>query len=181
MRRLDLLECFGVGKVEAIAQVNHGAQHRGMFDMAPAPSAFHCGPTFRPRITVFPKIKAVAKPVPWILTEPKGIFQRNDLSCDTHIATVIPDNEGMGNHQRNCGFNLPVAVYMPVAARKRRMDFLSAAMRLPVARNWRTSASAAVAPLAGLLKTVFTTQPCHQLLRGTTILETIRCARMVAV
>ena len=75
---------------------------------------------------------------------------------------LIPNDEGMGNHQRNCGFSLPLAVYMPVAARKRRTDFLLEAMRLPVARNWRTSASAAVDPLPGLLKIVFTFKKCHK-------------------
>jgi len=48
---------------------------------------------------------------------------------------VIPDDEGMGNHQRNCGFSSPFNVYIPVAAKKRSANFLLAAMRLPAARN----------------------------------------------
>ena len=77
----------------------------------------------------------MTEPVPRILAGMKGIFQRNDFSCNSKVATVVPDDQGMGDHQRNCGFNLPAAVYIPVAARKRKMDFLSAAMRLPVAFN----------------------------------------------
>ena len=63
------------------------------------------------------------------------LLQRNDFSSNPNIAAVVPDDQGMGNHQRNCGFNLPAVEYIPVAARKRTMDFLSPAMRLPVARN----------------------------------------------
>jgi hypothetical protein len=56
---------------------------------------------------------------------------------------------------------------MPVAARKRTMAFLSAAMRLPVARNWRTSASTPF-ELAGLLTNVFTWLNCHKPVPDTT-------------
>lgn len=86
-----------------------------------------------------------------ILAGMQGILQRNNFPCDANIAPVIPDDEGMGNHQRNCGFSSPFNVYIPVAARKRSANFLFAAMRLPVARNWRTSTSAVVELLACLL------------------------------
>lgn len=152
----DLFERLCVGKIEAITQVNHRAQNGGMFNFAVGPFAFRLGPASRPRRAVLPKVKPVAEPVPRILAGMQGIFQRNDFCCDANIAPVIPDDEGMGNHQRNCGFNSPFNVYIPVAARKRSANFLFAAMRLPVARNWRTSASAAVALLAGWLKIVFT-------------------------
>jgi hypothetical protein len=36
---------------------------------------------------------------------------------------VAADRERMGNHRRNCGFNFPAAVYMPVATRKRSASF----------------------------------------------------------
>ena len=131
----DLLECLRVGKIEAVAQVNHSAQHGGMFDFAVVLLAFRLGPASRPRRAVLPKVKAVAEPVPWILAGMQGNFLRNDFSCDPNVAPVIPDDEGMGNHQRNCGFSSPFNVYIPVAARKRSANFLFAAMRLPVARN----------------------------------------------
>ena len=135
MRRPDLLEGFRVSKIEAIAQINHRAQRRRMLDLAPAPFAFCLGPASCPRWAVLPKVKAVAKPVPRILAGMQRLSQGNDFPGDANIAPVIPDHQGLGNHQRNCGFSLPPGVYMPVAARKRRMDFLSEAMRLPVARN----------------------------------------------
>jgi len=61
--------------------------------------------------------------------------EADDLIHLANIAPVIPDDEGMGNHQRNCGFSSPFNVYIPVAARKRSANFLFAAMRLPVACN----------------------------------------------
>jgi len=89
---------------------------------------------FRPHRAVLSKVKAVAQPVPRILAGMQGAFQQDNLLCDANIATVIPDDERMGNHQRNCGLSLPSCVYIPVAARKRRLDFLLEAMRLKVAR-----------------------------------------------
>jgi len=135
MRRPDLLERLRIGKVEAVTQVNHSTQRGGMPYFAATLCAFILSPASRTRRAVFPKVKPVTKPVPWILAGMQGISQRDDFSCNPNVATVVPDDQGMGNHQRNCGFNLPVPVYIPVAARKRKMAFLSAAMRLPVAFN----------------------------------------------
>ena len=67
MRRPDLLERFHIGKVQAVAEVNHRAQHCGMFDFAAVPFAFLLGPASRPLRAVLPKIIAVAEPVPRIL------------------------------------------------------------------------------------------------------------------
>ena len=77
----------------------------------------------------------MAEPVPRILAGMQGIVQGYDFSGDADVAPVIPDDEGMGNHQRKRGFNWPFTVYIPVAASKQSADFLFAAMRLPVACN----------------------------------------------
>ena len=129
------MKTLRIGKVEAVTQINHSAQRGGMLYFAAMLFAFILCPASRPRRAVLPKVKAVTEPVPWIVAGMQGIFKRNDFSCNPNIATVVPDDQGMGNHQRNCGFNLPAPVYIPVAARKRKMAFLSAAMRLPVAFN----------------------------------------------
>jgi hypothetical protein len=75
----------------------------------------------------------------------------------------------MRNHQRNCGLSSALAVYIPVAARKRRMDFLLARIRFPVARIWRTSVCAPFEP-AGLLLLVLTRRNCHKPAQDTTTL-----------
>ncbi len=82
----------------------------------------------------------MAQPVPSVLAWLKMLLEGNDFSRDTNIAAVVADYQCLGNHQRNCGLRLPLAVYMPVADRKRRIDFLLAAIRFPVARIWRNSA-----------------------------------------
>jgi hypothetical protein len=60
---------------------------------------------------------------------------------------------------------LPFNVYIPVAASKRRDSFLFAAIRLPVARNWRSSALIPF-ELAGLLRNVFMRLNCHTPMPG---------------
>jgi hypothetical protein len=53
-------------------------------------------------------------------------------------------------HQRNGGFNLPLAVCIPVATRRRNEAVREAAMRFPVRRSCRASAFQSI-PLEYLL------------------------------
>jgi hypothetical protein len=72
-----------------------------MFDFTVVLLAFRLGSTARPSRAVLPKIITVAEPVPWILAGMQGILECNDFSGDANIASVIPNDKGMGNHQRN--------------------------------------------------------------------------------
>jgi hypothetical protein len=59
-------------------------------------------------------------------------------------------------------------VYIPVAAKKRKADFLEPATRLAVARIWRTAASAPFEPTGLLMVILFTQSKCHDMEFGTT-------------
>jgi hypothetical protein len=84
---------FRVGEIETVAEVNDRAEHGRKFDLAAGLPAFSFGPTLRTFIAVLPEIDAMTKPVPCILTWPEVVFVRNDLSRDTPVASVIPDDQ----------------------------------------------------------------------------------------
>ena len=70
------------------------------------------------------------------------------------VATVIADGKRVGKHQRNWGFNLPVAVCMPVATKRRNEAVREAVIRFPVRRSFRASAFQSI-PLEWLLTNTF--------------------------
>ena len=55
------------------------------------------------------------------------------------VATVVAKDEGPGNHQRNCGFNWPVAECMPVECKNRIANSLERATLLAASRICRIS------------------------------------------
>ena len=140
VRGLDVCEGLCVSEIETVAEVNDGTQNSRIFDLAALTLAFLKGPPLGSREAVLPKIDDMAQPIPSVLAWLKMRLEGNDFSRDTKVATVVADHQWLGNHQRNCGLSSPLAVYMPVAGRKRRIDFLLAAIRFPVARIWLNSA-----------------------------------------
>ena len=64
-------------------------------------------------------------------------------------------SQGLGKHQRNWGFNWPLSVYMPVAAKRRNAALREAAIRFPARRSCRASACIAFGSLLLRLTTLF--------------------------
>ena len=114
---------FGIGEVQAVPQVNHRAQDGGGFDFASVSSSLRLRPAQGSGGTVLPKVNTVPKPVPGIFTWFEFGFPGDNPPGQTSVATVIADGKRVGKHQRNWGFNLPLAVYMPMANKNRMKLF----------------------------------------------------------
>ena len=93
MSFLHLFQRLRIGEIETVTEVNDRAEHGRIFNLAAGLPAFSFGPTLRTFIAVLPEIDAMTKPVPCILTWPEVVFVRNDLFCDTPVASVIPDDQ----------------------------------------------------------------------------------------
>ena len=89
---LDAGERFGLGEVETIPQVNDGAENSGGFDFGAAPSRLCLGPAQGPRRAIFPKINAVAEPVPGVLARLEVAFARYDPFDESAVAPVVADD-----------------------------------------------------------------------------------------
>jgi hypothetical protein len=151
----DQRQSWRVGQAETIAQINDRTQDARSFDPVSMPSRRFLGPTQCPFVTVFPKVDAVAKPVPSILTWLEVILSTDNTLDQREVTTVIDDDKRVGQYQRNWSFNLPLTVYMPVAAKRRSAVVREAAIRFPVLRSCRASAFMAGAAAHLFMATLF--------------------------
>lgn len=93
VRAPDLFERLCIGKIEAVAQINHGARHNGVPDLTAVPPTFLLPPSFGANTTVFPKVNAMPKPVPSVFTGSKVILACKDFSRDARVAPMIADDQ----------------------------------------------------------------------------------------
>ena len=105
------------------------------------------------------------KPVPGIFTWFEFGFPGDNPPGQISVATVIADGKRVGKHQRNWGFSLPLAVYMPVANKRRIEAVREAVIRFPVRRSCRASAFQSI-PLVCLLTNTFFMQSYGATLDG---------------
>ena len=90
---LDESKRFGFGEAQPVAQPDHRAQDRGVFDFAARSLGFRFRPAQSARATVFPEISAVAEPVPGVLTRLQVVFARHHAFDQAAITAVVAHHE----------------------------------------------------------------------------------------
>ncbi len=139
MRHFDLGQRLRIDEIKTMPQIDNCSQNGRGFNFSSGTARGILCPAQRARRAVFPKINAVTEPVPRFFAEMKLRFATHDAPGQRVVAPVVAKNQGPGNHQLNWRFKRPVAVYIPVEARKRIALVREAAILLPAARSCRVS------------------------------------------